>query len=144
MNEKLDIWKEAAKGFVGGIAKPFGVALGAWLLLQLHQLREPAIAFLHRLAPTSEEVLTICLCLFAVVAFYLAFSFVVSWRRARRRVELIDTKLADVKSGKIDVGSLTIEEMFILRDKLPKQPWKYEKENEAGIKSRIDQLYPRN
>jgi hypothetical protein len=141
MNEKIDIWKEAAIGFLRGIATPFGVALGAWLLLQLRQLREPAIAFLHRLAPTSEAVLTICLCLFAVVAFYLVFSFVVSWRRARRHVELIYTKLADIKSGKIDAGSLTLEEMFLLRDKLPKQPWKHEKDLEEGIKARTDPLY---
>jgi hypothetical protein len=139
MNEKIDIWKETAKGFLRGIAKPFGVALGSWLLLQLHQLREPAIAFLHRLAPSSEEVLTICLCLLSVVVFYLVFSFVVSWRRARRRVDLIYTKLADVKSGKISVGSLTIEEMFILRDKLPQKPWP--PISDADMKARIDPLY---
>jgi hypothetical protein len=139
MNEKIDFLKEATKGFVAGVARPFGVALGTWLLLQIHQLREPAIAFLHRLAPSSEEVLTIFLCLFAVVVFYLVFSFVVSWRRARRRVDLIYTKLADVKSGKIGVGSLTIEEMFILRDKLPQKPWP--PISDADMKARIDPLY---
>jgi hypothetical protein len=143
MSEKSDIWKEAVKGFVKGAVYLFGVVAGTWLLLQLHQLRDPAIAFLHRLAPTTDEVLTISLCLFAVVVFYLVFSFVVSYRNARRRDELIYTKLADLKSGKIDAGSLTIEEMYILRDKLPKQSWKYEKENEAGVKARLDQMCQR-
>ena len=157
MPEKLDIGKVAVKGFVFGALSQIGVAAGTWLLLKFHQFRDPAIAFLHHLAPTTEEVVTISICLFAVVVFNLLFLFVVSYRNARRRVELarrsdeleqrrielINTKLADLKSGKIGAGSLTIEEMYILRDKLPKQPWKYEKENEARSQAALDQICER-
>jgi hypothetical protein len=138
MSEESDILKEAVKGFVKGVSIPFGVAVGTLLLLLLRQVRVWALAFLHYLAPTRKEAVTIFLCLSVVVLLWLVFSFVRSLRRSRRYVEAMYARLEDLKSGKIKIGELTLEELAFLHDKIP--PHLQQPVDLSAFPSRLDQL----
>jgi len=132
--------------FLAAIAAVFGTAAGNRLLERLPQAPGLVSSAAYLLAPSPRLVRPISDSLFAVGFVSLFLSFYIprfkSRLRARRLAVRIETLRKSLADGSRKRESITIEEMILLDDGLPKQPWKHEKDLEAGIKARIDQMYP--
>jgi len=106
-------------GFWAGIGGFLGVGLCTLIAKYIGIIPASVIRLFVRLIPPQREAWIISLGLFCGGLALLICLFLVSYHQAMHYAEGMQARLADLKSGKIQNGDLTIEEMVYLRDKIP-------------------------